>query len=448
MTPGVDRLPRGPRVPRVLQSIGWAMWPVPFIDACGRRYGSPFTLRMAGVPPIVVLTDPASVRDVISGDPSVFHAGAANAYLKPTTWLRAFGKNSLLLLDDEAHASEKRHVNAAFYADGMRTYERFLGQCVDRAIDRWPMDGPFELHSELLRLSLDAVVRATLGLVDPESRAVRSALMKLFSNGEHPGLVFFGSRLNELRGRAYFEELVRAPRWARSERFVDQVEAELRSEVLRRRRTGAEPGDDVLSGLLRARTPSGDAGDEWIVDELKTLLIAGHEATANALTWAIYEVLRHPDVLARLERGSDDGDEYADAVARETLRLHPTVPMLARRLTRAATVGGRSYPAGTVLVPSIYAAQRDPASWPEPERFEPNRFMASKGAAADWFPFGGGARRCVGMAFALLEMRIALRRIVERGRLRFAPGYRPRGVRRGISFVVAEGLPVVRDRPR
>src|SRR5262249_15564314 len=157
------------------------------------------------------------------------------------------------------------------------------------------------------------------------------------------------------------------------------------------------------------------------------------------------ELLQNPDEMARLRDELGRGDDHLDAVIREALRLHPIVPMVARQLQAPAKVGGREYRAGTILAPHIHLTQRDPEAFPDPERVAPRRFAGAKARPAEFFPFGGGVRRCIGMAFALFEMRIVLRELVTRVRLRLAPGYQPKLVRRGITFSLAEGLPVVRE---
>jgi cytochrome P450 family 135 len=442
-----ELLPRGPRMPAVLQSLAWLLWPVRFIEKCRQRFGPSFTLRMAGLPPVVVLSDPAAVKEVLTGDPSVFHAGDANAMLKPTTWLRSFGARSLLLLDDERHRRERALMLPAFHGDRMQTYRRVMRAETDAAIDAWPIGRPFALHPEMQRLVLDIFLAAIFGLHEgPRHTALRDAFVALLELGEHPGLVFLVARGGALRGRAVLEHVGRVPRWASFQSIVDRVDGELRAEIVRRRNGGSESDVDVLALLLSAQDESGNGLDEAsLIDQLKTLLLAGHEATANAITWSMLELMEHPLVLARLEREIDRNDDYLDAVIRETLRLHAVVPIVARKLTADAIVGGRAYPAGTVLAPSIHLIQRDEAMWKDARRFDPERFLGSKIAAHELVAFGGGARRCLGTAFALIEMRTVLRQLVTRGRLRLAPRYRPRVVPRGISFAVAEGLPVVRD---
>jgi cytochrome P450 len=212
-------------------------------------------------------------------------------------------------------------------------------------------------------------------------------------------------------------------------------------EEIARRRKEPSPTKDVLSLLL-------DLSDEELHDELMTLLVAGHETTATALAWTMHRLAGHPDVLGRAIVEARDTEEtrYLEAVILETMRLHPVVPMVVRQLAEPKSVAGRSLPAGIVLAPNIWLAHRRPDVWPDPERFDPARFLGDNPRPQHFFPFGGGNRTCVGRVFALLEMRIVLREILRGRRPVPVPGYVPRVVRRGVTFAPSRGLPMRLDR--
>src|SRR5213592_1154157 len=220
---------------------------------------------------------------------------------------------------------------------------------------------------------------------------------------------------------------------------------------------GAGEGDDVLSMLVAARDDDGQAmSDEELRDQMVTLLLAGHETTATALAWAVHHIIENPDVLAsirtELDRELGDGPlhpghvmrlEYLDAVVKETLRLRPVIGEVGRVLKRPMRIGGWDLPAGVEASPSIYLVHRRPDVWPDPERFDPQRFVGSRPSPYEFLPFGGGTRRCLGMAFALYEMKVVLAEVLRRVDLVRAPGYRMRMVRRAITFAPSEGMPVV-----
>ena len=427
-------LPPSLPLPPIAQTAAWLFRPIPFLESARRRIGPVFTMRLAGLPPIVALSDPAAVREVFQGDPAVFHAGQANAVLRPI-----LGESSLLLLDGQRHQVERKLMTPAFHGERMQAYGSLMRERADAAIDRWPLGRRFSLHKEMQDITLDVILRAVFGLDDGERQgALRAALVSLLSLGEHPALLLLIGPGGQLRGGRLHEMLGPWSPWRPLESTVQRVDDVLRVEIARRR-ASAKEGTDVLSMLLAARDEEGRGLDDaQLVDEMKTLLVAGHETTATALTWTMLERIGNPALT------QDTSDEHLDAIAKESLRLHPVVPMIGRQLQAPARVGGRTYPAGTVLAPNIYLSHREPSAWPDPTRFDPRRFLGTKPSPYEYFPFGGGPRRCIGMAFAYFEMRVVLRQILTRTRLELAPGYRPRLTRRGITFAVSEGLPVVR----
>jgi cytochrome P450 len=215
----------------------------------------------------------------------------------------------------------------------------------------------------------------------------------------------------------------------------------LLAEQIRARR--ADPGDDVLSLLLAARDEDDSPmTDEELRDELVTLLVAGHETTATALSWAAERLVRQPGGWAALRAG---GEAYAEAAGKEALRLRPVLPVVLRHLQAPMTIAGLDLPAGTVVAPSIYLVHRRPEVYPEPARFRPERFLGEdpQGGTYTWIPFGGGVRRCLGAAFALMELRVVL---AELGRALDAAAIDPRAEgtrRRAITMVPARGAEVV-----
>ena len=185
--------------------------------------------------------------------------------------------------------------------------------------------------------------------------------------------------------------------------------------------------------------------DAELRDQLMTLLLAGHETTATALAWAFDLLFRRPDALARLTdevRAGDDGD-YLDAVVEEALRLRPVVPFVGRELNRPATLGGNELPAGTNVFASIYLAHTNAATFPDPYAFRPERFLEQPSETYSWIPFGGGTRRCIGAAFAQLEMRVVLRTVLRRATLRPGSAHSEQIVRRNVTLSPANGTPAV-----
>ena len=219
----------------------------------------------------------------------------------------------------------------------------------------------------------------------------------------------------------------------------------LGAEIAERR---ADPREDILSLLVSARFEDGEPMDDAeIRDQLMTLLLAGHETTATGLAWTFDLLLRHPPVLARLTAAIEAGEEpYVRAVVSEALRLRPVVPLAGRRLSQELRVNGHALPAGTDVTPAIWLTHTRADRYPEPYAFRPERFLDDAPATYAWIPFGGGVRRCLGAAFAEMEMRVALAAILERRTLRPASGSAERVARRNVTFSPRGGTRVIATR--
>jgi len=426
----------------MLGAIGFVRRPFEFLDDCARRYGAWFTLRVPGVPPFVFTSDPDAIRAIFAGDPEIFRAGEANAPLG------AFmGPQSVLFLDGAAHLRQRRLLMPSFHGERMHAYGGIIRAAADRVIDTWPLGRPFPLHPAMQAIAFDVILRAVFGFDDGAARRhLEEALVRLFR--------YFGNPLASLLGvPALRLDLGPLSPWGRVVRLKRAVESILFAEFARRRAAGTDGRTDVLSLLMRAEDEHGQRlSDEALRDEMLTLLLAGHETTAASLSWVVLRLLQRCDVVEQLraELGHAGATPervgelpLLDAVIKETSRLDPVIPNVGRRLSVATAIAGRPVPAGVVVAPCIYLAHRRAELWPEPERFDPDRFRAGRAPAAAFFPFGGGVRRCIGAAFATYEIKIVLAAILERVELAPVPGYRAKLVRRSIAFTPSEGLPVI-----
>ena len=225
-------------------------------------------------------------------------------------------------------------------------------------------------------------------------------------------------------------------------RVLKPVDDLLLEEIARRREDPLlSERDDVLSLLLQARHDDGEPmSDRELRDELMTLLVAGHETTATAVSWAVERLLRHPD---KLERARSGDEEYMDAIVKETLRLRPVIPIVARKLMEPMEIGGWELPAGATAAPCIHLIHRREDVYPEPRAFRPERFLEEPAGTYTWIPFGGGVRRCLGAAFALQEMKIVLQAIVAQAPLRPVRPDSERVSRRSIALVPERGAEVM-----
>jgi cytochrome P450 len=412
----------------------WWTRPVPFFERCRARYGAPFTIRLVGLPPFVMLTDPAAVKEVFTAPPEVLHPGEGARILEPVV-----GRYSVILLDEDAHLAQRRLMLPAFHGEQVERLAALMAQVAGSEVDGWPREEPVALHPRLQALTLEIILRAVFGLDEGERLALlRDRLTRVLAIGASPvGLLPPMQR-----------DLGPRTPWGRFLRLRDEVDAELFALIEERRADGSQR-DDVLALLLAARHEDGSPMTaQELRDELMTLLVAGHETTASELAFAFERLVRTPAVLSRLsaEVAGDDGDGgYITATVQEILRRRPVLPNPAPRLVmEEIEVGGRRYPRGICLVPNAYLIHHDPAIYPEPYAFRPERFLDQPPGTYTWIPFGGGRRRCLGAAFATVEMKVVLRAVLERAQPRAAgDGRLELSRRRSITLSPREGAQVV-----
>src|SRR5918998_2881979 len=397
----VRTLPPGPPLPALLQAGLIWLNPVRFVHVCHRRYGDRFTIRIPGIGTLVFLTDPDDIRSVARGDPAIFHAGEAAIPLG-----EVLGAQSLIMLDDEKHRRSRGMMLPAFHGDSVR---RQVAEMVDITVDevaRWPVGEQFALYPRMQAITLEVILRTVIGVHD-EGRlaALRAAL---------PPMLEIGSPL----------ELIPPPQvlrpfgpWRRRAQRRAVAQALLTDEINRcRQDPQLAHRTDALAMLVRTVDDAGaPMADDELVDQLVTLLLAGHDTTATALSWAFERLVRDPALLDRTARAAMESDDaWLDAVCKETLRARPVIFEFARKLTAPVQLAGYRIPAGTILAPSINLVHHSSRYYPDPEEFRPQRFLDQRTDPAVWLPFGGGVRRCLGATFAQVEMRTVLREVLRR----------------------------------
>jgi cytochrome P450 len=426
-------LPPGPKAPSWVQTMRWWTRPVPFFERCRARYGQRFTVRLLALPPFVMLAEPDEVKQVFTAPAEVLHPGSGARILEPL-----IGGNSVILLDEDAHLAQRRLMLPAFHGEQVARLAEVMAEVAAAEVERWPRDEPVALHPRLQALTLEVILRTVFGL-DEGARLerLRGHMTDVLAVGTSPV-----SLLPPLQ-----HDLGPVTPWGRFLRTRAAVDAELFALIDERRRDDAQR-DDVLSLLLGARHEDGSPmSPQELRDELMTLLVAGHETTASQLAFTFERLVRTPDVLARLteEIAGGDGDAYVTATVQESLRRRPVLPNAAPRLVmEEIEVGGWRYPAGVCLVPNAYLIQHDPAIYPDPYAFRPERFLDTPPGTYTWIPFGGGRRRCLGAAFATVEMKVVLRTVLERAQPRLAgDGRLELSRRRSITLSPREGAEVV-----
>jgi cytochrome P450 len=431
--PTTQQLPPGPSAPSWFQTVNWQTRPIAFFERCRQAYGNRFTVRLLATPPFVFVADPGEIKQVFTAKPDVLHPGEGARILEPI-----LGKNSVILLDESDHISQRKLMLPAFHGERMKRLTALMTEVSEREVDSWPTDRPMESHPHFQALTLEIILRTVFGLEPgPRLETLRTKLTKMATEAVKPF-----SALPALQNE-------RNPRWREFVALREETDRLIFEQIRERRAEGADR-DDILSMLLEARHEDDGSpmSERELRDELMTLLVAGHETTASSLAWAFERLVREPRVVKRLqdEIDSDDGDAYLTATIQETLRARPVLPNSAPRLVKKPVeIGGIEYqPEPAVCIsPNAYLVHHDPQIYENPYTFRPERFLDNPPGTYTWIPFGGGRRRCLGASFAQMEMKVVLRTVLERRDLRDGGTGAERSRRRSITIAPRAGAVTV-----
>ena len=357
---------------------------------------------MLGIGEYVSVWDPEHIKQLFTADRDIVHAGEANARV-----LARVVPSGLIVLDGDRHLRMRRLLSPPFHGEAVRSYAALIDEVADAAIDSWPLGEEFALLPRFQAITLEVIIRAVIGASDPArlgrlrqvlGRVAGAGVLTLLAEARYPKLADgrLGGRLPWLRARGEADELL-----------YEEIAAARADPAAR---------DDVLALLLQSRDVEGNGlSDAELRDQLMTLLIAGHETTATVLAWCFERLLRNPEALAWLLEDPDDG--HLEATINETLRLRAPVDGASRLLTEPLEIGGYLLPAGTTVIASIMGAGLS-EQYEDPEAFKPWRFLEQPPSTYSLIAFGGGPRRCLGASFAMLEMKLVLRAVLQRLELR------------------------------
>jgi cytochrome P450 len=411
-------LPAGPTAAPPLQTARWLLRPIAFMEDCRRRFGDAFSVNFTGFKtPLVMLSDPEAIRALYAERTHGLPPG------RTTTLRPLVGPRSLLLLEGVDHLSRRKAMLPPFHGDRMRAYEAVVAEAADRELSRWPVGEAFAVHPSMQEITLEVILRAVFGV--SEQHALHHLLRDLLS-----ATVSTQLQVAVLFGRKQPLE--------RLQQQAAEIDGRLMAEIAARREA---PGEDICSLLVQVRFEDGSGmTDREVRDQLMTLLLAGHETTATGLAWTLDLLTRHPGEMDRMRV---DGEPYVRAVVAESLRLRPVVPLAGRRLAKELVVDGLQLPVGTDVTPAIWLAHTRPEAYPDPYAFRPQRFVDRPPSTYTWIPYGGGVRRCLGAAFAEMEMRVVLAAILARFDLTAASARAERPARRNVTFSPRGGTRVV-----
>jgi cytochrome P450 len=427
------------RMPKALQTLSFGLRPQAFVINARERYGDTFQIRLPSVHgPFVVTSHPDHVKSLFTADPKLAHSLTGESPLRPI-----LGPNSVLTSIGERHMRQRKLLLPPFHGEAIQRYAEMIGEVAEREIETWPIGEPFALAPRMQAVTLDVIMAAIFGVPDrprpgtPE-HGLREAVRRLTKLTTRPWW-----QLIELRN------LRREEARGIMRRLLDGLDRHFYAVISARRAApAADDASDVLSLLLAARDEDGEPlSDRELRDELVSLVLAGHETTANSLAWAFERLVRTPaayDRLREVARGDDDDPEgYVEATIHEAMRVRPVIPIVVRLVKVPWQLGDFVVPAGTPVALSIVLVHHREDVYPDPFAFRPERFVGQKPGTYTWIPFGGGTRRCLGASLAMAEQRVVLKAIARRTDMA-AAGDRPERARqRNVTTIPSGGGRVV-----
>ncbi|MGF1537472.1 MAG: cytochrome P450 [Elainellaceae cyanobacterium] len=436
----------GPTTAQLPRLLKLAFNPTGYLEQYRHQYGDLF--KVGRKPPyIVYVSHPEAAQAVFSSPSELFTLDSSGGDVLTTL----LGDNSVLLLDGDRHQRQRKLLMPPFHGDRLRTYGELMVAVTQRVSDTWTPRQPIRVRAPMQDITLRVILRAVFGVTEERTlkggetrfeqfRQSTSAMLEALSSPLAASMIFFPSLQRDWG------------QWSPWGRFLGhkrRVDELIYAEIQERRAAIANQtplGDDILSLLITAVDEAGQTmSDVELHDELMTLLVAGHETTASALTWAMYWIHATPGVETTLRQELDDlGPKaspsevtrlpYLNAVCQESLRVYPvTLTTGVRRLRSPMTLMGYDIEAGTILFPCMYLVHQNPEIYPEPKRFRPERFLERLFSPIEFMPFGGGHRYCIGAAMATMEMKLVLATVLSQWR--FRPVTRKiKPVRRGLTL--------------
>ena len=436
----------GPKIPPVIQLYKLIMHPLDFLEDCAQKYGDTFNLNLLGFPPFTIVSDPQANQEIFSVDAKQFDAGRGNGLGRVL-----LGDNSLILMDGDRHRRERKLLMPPFHGEKVKSYAQTICQIAARSASQWQTQKPFLAQKAMQDITLETILHVVFGLSEGERyQQMKTLLAKLIDMVGAP-----------LRASFLFLPILQqdwgawSP-WGQFVRCRQTIYDLLQAEIDERRSQPDSIGNDVLSLMLSARDEEGrPMSDEELKDEMMTLLTAGHETTATALAWAFYWIEKLPEVKEKLLQELDSLPEHPDplevarlpyltAICSETLRIYPVGIIAFPRIAKSPVeIMGHRFEKEKMLAPAIYLTHQREDLYPEPKKFRPERFLNRQYTPSEYLPFGGGNRRCIGYALALLEMKLVLATVLTNYELALASDRPVVPKRRGGTVAPHNGVPII-----
>jgi cytochrome P450 len=428
-------LPQPPTVPlaRLSQMLRFNQRQIEYVFGARRRLGEVFQMRTLLPEPFVLTGHPDHVRSLFTAKPEQAPSLTGESPLRPI-----IGSGSVLTAVGDRHMRQRKLLLPPFHGEAIERYTAMIAAAAEREIDRWPLDRPFALAPRMQAITLDVIMAGIFGIEGrpqrgtPEHR-MRATVKHLVDTSTSP-FAQIGELMNIGRDEPVGLTKLAVKVLDRSTYAV--IRARRQDDHLEERR-------DILSLLLQARAEDGEAMDDKEVrDELLTLVLAGHETTANSLAWTWERLVRNPaahEALREAVRTGDGAEEQVEATIVESMRSRPVIPLIGRRVMVPWQLGPYAVPANTPVGISILLVHHREDLYPEPFEFRPQRWLGRKPGTYEWIPFGGGIRRCLGAALAMAEMRVVLTAMARRLDLEAANPEPERALHRNVTMIPAQG---------
>lgn len=441
----------GPQSFAFIQLMNWIFRPLDFLEECNHQYGDIFKLNLMGLPPFSVVSNPQGIKEILSVDAKKFDAGRTNSLAASL-----LGDNSLVLLDGAEHRRQRKLMMPPFHGEKVKSYAKIICQITEKVTNKWQDKQTFIAQRAMQEITLETILHVVFGLSEGERyQEIKPSLIELLDLTGSPlkaSVIFLPFLQKDLGSWSPWGKVVRRKR---------KIYELLQEEIDERRANRKLSGNDVLSLMMTALDEQGEGlSDIELKDQMMTLLVAGHETTATALSWALYWVHRLPEVkqklLTELETLDFNVDPlaisrlpYLTAVCNETLRIYPVAFITFIRFAKLPIeIMGNYFEAEEMVVPNIYLTHHREDLYPEPKKFIPERFLERQYSNYEFLPFGGGNRRCIGYALALLEMKLVLAKIVKEWNLSLTRDQTILPKRRGATIAPDNGVPLTMNGKR
>ncbi len=441
------KLPDGPRTIPLLQKLKWITHPLEFLETYAQSYGDIFTLPFGvGSSPQILISNPQGIEQMFTAEAKHLDSGEAAGLKAPF-----IGQQSLIVLSGERHKRQRKLLTPPFHGERMLAYGKLIGEITEQVTSQWKIDEPFSVRSSMQAITFRVILKAVFGLEDGPRYQQLDRLITTRLEGAKSIL-----RILLLLFPVLQKDWGPLSPWGRLVRNERQIDKLIYAEIDERREKLDQSRTDILSLMMAARDEAGEPMTNLeLRDELITLLVAGHETTATSLAWAFYWIHHHPQVHEKLLQELDSLGEnpdpndilrlpYLDAVCKETLRIYPVTMFAFPRVVKLPLqILDYQFEPGTLLSPCIYLTHHREDLYPEPKQFKPERFLERQFSPYEYLPFGGGNRRCLGMAFAQFEMKLILTKVLSRLHLALTNSKPLQPVRRGLLLAPSSNFQMV-----